>query len=242
MIRDARSDHGVIRRASQEALKAWFRQSERLNVARRHYRLHGARFLDFARRLGISNHTTAYALVHLHQHRLKIISKCINDAEIAARRGQVFHYPGWETALGWFHKSTRAQETGRFWLTPPSLYAKLDAEFGFDFDPCPHPLPKGHNALTMEWGQTNYLNPPFAQNDVVGGYGATAFVRKAIVEQQKGKTSVIVLPCHEYITKLLLAGAEIRPLGRVPFRDVDSNRPSRSPANVACFVLRGRRP
>lgn len=128
MIRDARSDHVVIRRASQEALKAWFRQSERLNVARRHYRLHGARFLDFARRLGITDHTSAYALVHLPQYRAKITAKCIDDAATAAKRGQVFHYPGWETALGWFHKPARAQETGRFWLTPPALYRKLDAE------------------------------------------------------------------------------------------------------------------
>jgi hypothetical protein len=30
----------------------------------------------------------------------------------------------------------------RFWLTPPDIYSKLDAEFGFDFDPCPYPRPE----------------------------------------------------------------------------------------------------
>jgi hypothetical protein len=41
MIRDARGDQQVIRRATQQALRAWFRQSERLNIARREYRLRG---------------------------------------------------------------------------------------------------------------------------------------------------------------------------------------------------------
>ncbi len=50
-----------IRRATQE--RAWFRQSERLNIARREYRLRGPRFVDFARRLGITDQTSAYHLV-----------------------------------------------------------------------------------------------------------------------------------------------------------------------------------
>ena len=35
-----------------------------------------------------------------------------------------------------------------YWLTPSRLYAELDAEFHFDFDPCPHPLPAGFDGLT----------------------------------------------------------------------------------------------
>jgi len=45
-----------------------------------------------------------------------------------------------------------------YWLTPPDLYAKLDAEFHFDFDPCPYPLPDGFDGLTCEWGQSSYSN------------------------------------------------------------------------------------
>jgi hypothetical protein len=63
-------------------------------------------------------------------------------------------------------------------------------------------------------------------------------VRKAIAEQKKGKTSVIVLPVFEYVTRLLEAGAEIRPLGRVPFLDVDSRRAASHPPNIAVFILR----
>ena len=48
-----------------------------------------------------------------------------------------------------------------YWLTPPELYAALDAEFHFDFDPCPYPKPDNFDGLTCEWGQRNYVNPPF---------------------------------------------------------------------------------
>ena len=78
---------------------------------------------------------------------------------------------------------------------------------------------------------------------MVGGNGGlTAFVRKAIAERQKGKTSVLVLPVFSYITLLLDADAEIRSLGQVPFRDIDNHRPTPDPANVACFILRPLKP
>ena len=48
-----------------------------------------------------------------------------------------------------------------YWLTPPELMADLDNEFHFTFDPCPFPLPEGFDGLTCEWGQSNYVNPPF---------------------------------------------------------------------------------
>ena len=57
---------------------------------------------------------------------------------------------------------------------------------------------------------------------------------------EQGKTSVIVLPVFDYVMRLLEAGAEIRSLGRVQFRDVDSDRSAPHPANIACFILRGK--
>lgn len=196
--------------------------------------------MDFARRIGIADQTSAYQLVHLHRYRAKIINRCVVDAADAAKRGVAYRYPGWETALGWFHKTGRIRRSGRYWLTPPDLYRKLDAEFHFDRDPCPYPLPNNFNALTQRWGKCNFVNSPFRTKDVVGGRGPTAFVRKAIAEQQKGNTSVLLLPIFDYVTTLLAAGAEIRPLGRVPFQDVDSDRMAPHPANIACFVLRGK--
>ena len=111
MIRDARADQQVIRRATQAALRAWFRQSERLNIARRDYKLRGPRFLDFARRIGVTDQKSAYQLVYLHRHRAQIISRCVDDAAAAAKRGQIYRYPGWETTLGWFHQAGRVQRS-----------------------------------------------------------------------------------------------------------------------------------
>src|SRR4051812_24733813 len=99
MIREARADQTVIKRATQQALRAWLRQSERLNIARREYKLRGPRFTDFARRIGITDQTSAYQLVHLVQYRAKIVRKCVADAAEAVKRGQIYRYPGWETAL-----------------------------------------------------------------------------------------------------------------------------------------------
>jgi hypothetical protein len=58
-----------------------------------------------------------------------------------------------------FHKGNA--DGKHYWLTPPNLYAELDAEFHFDFDPCPYPVPEGFDGLTCEWGKRNYVNPPF---------------------------------------------------------------------------------
>ena len=48
-----------------------------------------------------------------------------------------------------------------YWKTPPDMMAKLQAEFNFDFDPCPHPRPDGFDGLTVPWGKRNWVNPPF---------------------------------------------------------------------------------
>jgi hypothetical protein len=91
-----------------------------------------------------------------------------------------------------FHAGNGA-DGKHYWLTPPDVYARLDAEFHFDFDPCPYPLPDGFDGLTCEWGGSNYVNPPFGSIIHEGRVkGPTAWVRKAIAEHRKGKT--VVLP------------------------------------------------
>jgi hypothetical protein len=127
----------------------------------------------------------------------------------------------------------------RFWLTPPDLYAKLDNEFHFDFDPCPFPRPETFNGITVPWGYSNYCNPPFRKSDGAFDAGPTAFIRKAIEEKREGKTSVIVLNTMSYINLLIEAGAEFRSLGRLCWLDCDTKEPRKSPANTTMFILRG---
>lgn len=126
----------------------------------------------------------------------------------------------------------------RFWLTPPDIYDKLDQEFHFDFDPCPFPLPKGFDSLSMDWGQTSYVNPPFRKKDG-GGYGPTAWVRKAIEQNKQGKTVVLAIPTQSYVNLLIEAGAEIRSLGRVRWLEAETKQPVTSPSPISCFVLKG---
>src|SRR5690349_16244184 len=101
-----------------------------------------------------------------------------------------------------FH-SGNGDDGKHYWLTPPELYAELDAEFHFDFDPCPYPLPEGFDGLTCEWGKSNYVNPPFGSIMHQGKKkGPTAWVRKAITESEKGKTVVLVYPVDKWVLML----------------------------------------
>ena len=126
----------------------------------------------------------------------------------------------------------------KYWITPPNLYRELDEEFHFDFDPCPYPKGDNYNSLVLPWGKTNYCNPPFRKTD--GNiYGPTAFVRKAIAEQQKGNSTVLLLPVQSYVNLLLEAGAELRSAGRTKFLEVETREPLPGPSPTFLAILRG---
>lgn len=128
-----------------------------------------------------------------------------------------------------------------YWLTPHDLFATLNDEFHFDFDPCPHPLPTGFDGLTCEWGQSNYVNPPFGSIMHEGQKkGPTAWVRKAIAEHAKGKLVVLVYPVDKWILMLLKAiGTEVRNLGDVRWLSIEDGKPGKGTGrHIACFILR----
>ena len=123
-----------------------------------------------------------------------------------------------------------------YWITPPELYKELDQEFHFDFDPCPYPF-NGIDGTEIEWGQSNYVNPPYVTKDSPFG-GKTAFIRKAIEEKAKGNTTVLLISVPSLINLLLEAGAELRPFGRVRFLDVDEKDPMKSPSPTMIAILK----
>lgn len=131
-----------------------------------------------------------------------------------------------------------AKHYTRYWLMPPNLYTSLNQEFSFDFDPCPFPKPRGFNGLEIEWGAVNFVNPPF---HTVNGIGPTAFVKKAIEQANRGKTSVLVLPTTHYTNLLIEAGAELRSMGRVRWLEVETKKPMPNPSPITCFILKGRK-
>ena len=124
----------------------------------------------------------------------------------------------------------------RFWLIPKEIYGPLDKEFNFDFDPCPYPFVR--DGIDIEWGKSNWVNPPFRKKDAINEHGPTAFVRKAIEEHKKGKTSVLILPVQSYVNLLLEAGAELRSVGRVKWIDAKTGKHYPTPSNNALFILK----
>lgn len=142
-----------------------------------------------------------------------------------------------------FHAGNGA-DGKHYWLTPPALLAELAAEFGpFDFDPCPYPLPEGFDGLTCDWGQRNYVNPPFGSIMHQGKKkGPTAWVRKAIEEHRKGKTVVLVYPVDKWVLMLLKElGASVRNLGDVRWLATEDGSTGKGTGrHIACFILKSR--
>lgn len=128
-----------------------------------------------------------------------------------------------------------------YWITPPGLYATLDAEFRFDFDPCPYPLPAGFDGLTQPWGSSNYVNPPFGSILHEGKKkGPTAWARKAISEASQGKRVVMVYPIDKWVLMLLAAGAKVRNLGDVRWLATEDGSAGKGTGrHIACFILDG---
>lgn len=67
--------------------------------------------------------------------------------------------------------------------TPTELYQELDRIFKFDFDPCP--LNPTFDGLTVEWGSSNFVNPPYSDIE--------SFLEKAVEQKRRGKSSVFLI-------------------------------------------------
>jgi len=122
-----------------------------------------------------------------------------------------------------------------YWLTPPSVYAELEAEYGpFDFDPCPYPRPVDWDALTMDWGERSYLNPPYCKEDG----GPAPFVRRAIQQFQQGRESTLIVPCPTIIGDLVRAGAIFKWHKRVRWLATEDGSAMKAPGPIIIALLR----
>lgn len=127
---------------------------------------------------------------------------------------------------------TKERPQDGFWIIPPEIYNPLNKEFNFNFDPCPNPRPKDFDGLKCEWGFSNWVNPPFWA-------GITAWVRKAIEEQKKGKSSVLILPLDNWVRLLLESGAEIRVVGSHEWINTKDGSRRKAPRPSFLFILKG---
>jgi hypothetical protein len=133
----------------------------------------------------------------------------------------------------------KVKDTRRYWLSPPEVMEPIKAEFGPNiFDPCPHPRPPGFDGLKVEWGEVNYVNPLFRKTD---GVGISDWVRKMILEQGKGRTSILVFPTYSWFHLLLNAGAKMRSLGQVHWLAIEDRTPQKASLPIVMFILRGKK-
>ena len=74
------------------------------------------------------------------------------------------------------------------WRTPPEFYQSLHDKYDFDFDPCPFEHDMSWNGLHVEWGQRNFVNPPYSRPNL------KLFIQKGIEESRKGKFCLFLIP------------------------------------------------
>lgn len=130
-----------------------------------------------------------------------------------------------------FIDTSNRVDTKHYWITPPDVLNRLDAEFNFDFDPCPFPRPDGFNGLEVDWGEMNWVNPPFTGMAKVPGkrkIGPMAWARKALTEREKGNTSVLIFPIYQVrvISFLEDHEAEIRYAGKIRWLACEDRTPN----------------
>ena len=105
------------------------------------------------------------------------------------------------------------------WKTPKATYEILDREFGFDFDPCP--TNPSFDGLNVEWGNCNFINPPYN--------GIKDWLEKGFGEWKKGKTCVFLIPSRtdtRYWHDFVMLATEIRFIkGRLKFNDGKGSAP-----------------
>jgi site-specific DNA-methyltransferase (adenine-specific) len=121
-----------------------------------------------------------------------------------------------------------SRHTGDNWATPQAVYAGLDAEFNFNYDPCPLNSYPDTDGLSIEWGTRTYVNPPYSK--------PRPWIEKAIDESKKGKIIVMLLrgdTSTAWFHDLVWGKAEVRFLrGRIRFNDA---KPAPFPSIVAIY-------
>ena len=137
-----------------------------------------------------------------------------------------------EQDLKLFNKKKAMLSTNvQAWRTPKDFYDEINKEFNFDFDPCP--INEQFDGLNVEWGNSNYVNPPFKDKN--------KWIIKSYQEWKKVKDVVMLFPVRGTDTKIfheyVIGNAEIRFIkGRLVF-DYANGDKGKYPAPFPTMLL-----
>lgn len=114
--------------------------------------------------------------------------------------------------LGFFKKNDAVE-------TPRDLRAALQDRYDFDFDPCP--LEPSFDGLAVEWGQRNFVNPPYSE--------IRKWVEKGIEQLRKGRLSVFLITVRTggryWLERIAPHCTDVSFLTRFRFEGYDKNFP-----------------
>lgn len=118
----------------------------------------------------------------------------------------------------------RYNGNGREWITPPELFAELDAEFHFTLDPCATPqnaqctkfYTEADNGLEQDWtGERVFMNPPYGREIYAWTAAAKEWANNGVLVVGLLPASTDLAWWHDDVVG---GGAEVRFIrGRVRF-------------------------
>ena len=109
-------------------------------------------------------------------------------------------------------------------MTPNNILEDIKKEFGDYFDPCPRNYDGSFDGLNIEWGNVNFVNPPYSQ--------LKDWIKKCHEEWLKNKTVILLIPprtCTSYFHDYIYGKAELRFFrGRLKFLNPDTGQPMKA--------------
>ena len=81
------------------------------------------------------------------------------------------------------------------WKTPRALYQALDAEFCFDYDPCP--VKPKIDGLENDWGNVNFVNPPYGKEISKGIQGKPERKNRGVSFAKPNGYLLVARVCYE---------------------------------------------
>lgn len=130
-----------------------------------------------------------------------------------------------------------------YWQTPHPYFDYWNNIYNFDIDVaaadynhlCPRYYTVEDDALTLEWGYSNWCNPPYSD---IGPW-----VEKAIQEAVVGKTTVMLVPSNidtKWFLKIIdnpFASVTFLVGGRIRFVRADTQKPVGSNPRGSMFIV-----